>query len=152
MDRVRNPEARSASRRRRAREIALQVLFSIDMNPMSADEALRRHQLCFADAELDEDGLEFVEDLVRGAADGRGEIDAILAAASRHWRVSRMAMVDRNLLRLATFELLRHHEIPQRVTLNEAVELARTFGSGESRAFVNGVIDRVAAALRKDEA
>ncbi len=144
-------EKRPVPKRRMAREAALQVIYGLDLNPMPAKEALRRHRGSFGDVPgIDDDSQEFFEDLVSGVAERRAEIDRLLADASRNWRLSRMAAVDRNLLRLAAFELMAHPEIPARVTLNEAVELAKTFGSTESRSFVNGVLDRVAALLERE--
>jgi N utilization substance protein B len=88
---------------------------------------------------------EFARALVRGVAARREEIDALIAEASEHWRLDRMAVVDRNLLRLATYELIATPDVPTGVVLNEAIDLARTFGTEASPAFVNGVLDRVAA-------
>ena len=131
-------------RRRQAREVALQVLYSIDLNPLPVQEALRRFKQAFGDQGWDEDSEEFMTALVEGTCREREELDRLIAEASRNWRVSRMAAVDRNLLRMATYELLHHAEIPKRVTLNEAVEIAKGFGTTESRAFINGVMDRIA--------
>lgn len=89
--------------------------------------------------------VEFARALVRGVTARREEIDALLAEASEHWRLDRMPVVDRNLLRLATYELIGTPDIPPGVVLNEAIELARSFGAEASPAFVNGVLDRVAA-------
>ena len=95
----------------------------------------------------------FARTLVRGVTDRRVEIDALLAETSEHWRLERMPVVDRNLLRLATYELMATPDVPPSVVLNEAIELARSFGTEASPAFVNGVLDRVAArvALRDRE-
>jgi len=86
----------------------------------------------------------FADELVRGVQSERGQIDAIIQQSSTHWKLERMARVDRNILRLAVYEILRRADIPVRVTLNEAVELGKKFGSEESSAFVNGVLDRIA--------
>ncbi len=88
---------------------------------------------------------EFARALVRGVTSRRAEIDALIAGASEHWRLERMPVVDRNLLRLATHELIATPDVPLGVVLNEAIELARAFGTEASPAFVNGVLDRVAA-------
>ncbi len=136
---------KGVSRRRRARELALAVLYAMDLNPVTPKEGLRRHLSSFGDAELDGEGMDFALELVTGACDHRDDLDRIISMASRNWRLSRMAAVDRNLLRMAAFELHHRPDIPTRATLNEAVELAKRFGSTESRAFVNGVLDRIAA-------
>ena len=90
---------------------------------------------------------EFANELVVGCAKAQEQLDAKIRSVSKHWRLERMARVDRNIIRLATFELMHLPEIPRRVTLNEAVELAKRFGTGESSAFVNGVLDRIATAV-----
>ena len=94
----------------------------------------------------------FVETLVSGVRRVQADIDKLLAHCSRNWRLSRMAVPDRNVLRLACFELMGCPEVPARAVLNEAIEIARKYGSSESAAFVNGVLDRVVAELgRRDE-
>lgn len=135
---------KALARRRQAREVALQVLYSIDLNALAPAEALRRYAQSFGEPEWDEDSREFMTALVQGTCRERAELDRLITEASRNWRVSRMAAVDRNLLRMATYELLHFPDIPKRVTLNEAVEIAKTFGTTESRAFINGVMDRIA--------
>lgn len=94
------------------------------------------------------DELEFAERLVRGVTDKGQAIDQILGESSTNWRVSRMAMVDRNILRLATYELMELTDIPPRATLNEAIEIGKTYGSADSSAFINGILDKVATRLR----
>ena len=84
----------------------------------------------------------FVEDLVFGVRDHLDQVDGLLGRCSRNWRLERMSWVDRNLLRLACYELLQSHDTPARVILNEAIELARRYSTGESPGFVNGVLDR----------
>lgn len=94
------------------------------------------------------DELEFAERLVRGVTDKGQEIDQILGESSTNWRVSRMAMVDRNILRLATYELMELTDIPPRATLNEAIEIGKAYGTADSSAFINGILDKVATRLR----
>nr|MBP6743152.1 transcription antitermination factor NusB [Deltaproteobacteria bacterium] len=91
----------------------------------------------------------FSEQLVRGVSNYQSEIDGLLSRCSRNWRLERMSWVDRNLLRLASFELLRCPQTPPRVAINEAIELAKRFGTAESSAFVNGVLDRMLAELTR---
>ncbi len=94
--------------------------------------------------EADESTERFADELVRGVQSERTQIDEIIQQSSTHWKLDRMARVDRNILRLAVYEILRRADIPIRVSLNEAIELGKKFGSEESSAFVNGVLDRIA--------
>ncbi len=132
--------------RRKAREAALQILYQMDLSGEDAERAIELYREHLGQ---DDDTDEFVVTLVRGCAGALPEIDAKIREVSRHWRLERMARVDRNILRLATFELMRLPQVPARVTLNEAVELAKRFGNEDSSAFVNGVLDRIAAELAK---
>jgi N utilization substance protein B len=91
----------------------------------------------------------FADELVIGCAKAQEQLDAKIRSVSKHWRLERMSRVDRNIIRLATYELMYMADIPRRVTLNEAVELAKRFGNEESPAFVNGVLDRIADELGK---
>ncbi|MEM1415876.1 MAG: transcription antitermination factor NusB [Myxococcota bacterium] len=132
--------------RRKGREAALQVLYAMDTSGAGAEDALRAfwaHLGASAEAEA------FARVLVEGVAAHGERIDATIRDVSHHWRLERMTRVDRNILRLATFELLELEDVPRRVTLNEAVEMAKRFGSEGSAGFVNGVLDRIAADLGK---
>ena len=150
--------------RRRAREGALQVLYQIDVQPeLRADLALSRFMANFAaedaDAEVANDDAAnahvaaaavwsgevrtYLDRLVSGVADHLDDIDARITRASRNWRLERMARVDRNLLRLAVYEMTYESEVPDKVAINEAIEIAKRFGTAESPAFVNGILDRV---------
>lgn len=140
------------SSRRRSREVALQILYALDVDPdMTAAVGLDAYflQLARTAEEGGEPGAgeaesldrTFIEALVRGVHDLRVEIDDVLTQVSRNWRIERMARVDRTILRLALFELRHRDDIPARVTLNEAVELAKRFGAAEAPAFVNGLLD-----------
>jgi len=100
--------------------------------------------------QLDEETRAFADTLVRGFGERQEEIDATIRAVSHHWRLERMTRVDRNILRLATCELMLMPDVPRRVTLNESIELAKRFGTETSAAFVNGVLDRIASDLQKD--
>ena len=132
--------------RRKAREDAVQMLYQIDL---SGEDPQRAIELYTEHLAPGEEQSEFAAELVRGCSEHRDEIDAKLREVSRHWRLERMARVDRNILRLAAFELLWQPQIPRRVTLNEAVELAKRFGDEDSPAFVNGVLDKIASELDK---
>jgi N utilization substance protein B len=125
--------------RSRAREVALQLLFQHDLNQGVERPAIER----FSHERLNEADLEsFALALFDGVLAHLAVIDDRLGRAAENWRVSRMAVVDRNVLRLGAFELLHTPETPANVVLDEAIELARRFGSAGSPAFVNGVLDR----------
>jgi N utilization substance protein B len=132
--------------RRRGREAALQMLYQVDVSGVSPEQAVAQY---WQHLGANREGEAFANKLVRGWAADRERIDSIIREVSQHWRLERMAKVDRNILRLATFELIALEDVPRRVTLNEAVELAKRFGSEGSAGFVNGVLDRVASDLGK---
>jgi N utilization substance protein B len=138
-------------KRTKARERAVQALYQIDVAATDLDEALLRFWRSFEPVEREV--MELAEGLVRGVARYRREIDEAIEGVSVNWRLDRMARVDRNILRLAVHELVHRPEVPVKVVINEAIELGKKFGSENSGAFVNGVLDRVAAGLtpaRKD--
>lgn len=130
----------SMSRRHQAREVALQLLFQYDLNPRVTREMVAAYARAeLADAELEAFALAIYE----GALRHRTQIDLRIAEAAENWRLPRMAVVDRNVLRLGAYELLFAPDTPPNVALDEAIELARKFGSADSPAFVNGVLDKV---------
>lgn len=140
--------------RRGAREMALQVLCLLDAQPqLTPIEGLNlyfRHLLLPDDDEAPAEpdppvSRRIAEGMVTGVRGAVGELDAALSRCSRNWRLERMAWVDRNLLRLGAYELIYCSEVPARVALNEAIELAKVYGTVESSAFINGVLDRVLA-------
>jgi N utilization substance protein B len=132
------------TRRSRAREVALQLLFQFDHNPGVDRDTIVQ----FVKGRLRDDGLHpFSLALFDGVVSKRAEIDERIASAAENWRLSRMATVDRNVLRLGTYELFYTPETPARVAFDEAIELARRYGSGDSASFVNGVLDRLYQAL-----
>ena len=128
--------------RTKARECALQALYQLDLSGGDPRDAVRGVLAHFEEA--DEATERFADELVRGVQSERPQIDALIQTSSTHWKLERMARVDRNILRLAVYEILRRADVPVRVTLNEAVELGKKYGSEESSAFVNGVLDRMA--------
>jgi N utilization substance protein B len=132
--------------RRKAREAAVQVLYQIDVSGLPAQDALR---LFWQHLGVAEEQDPFADQLVLGCIEALETIDAKIRSVSRHWRLERMSRVDRNIIRLAAYELMHATDIPRRVTLNEAVELAKRFGNEESPAFVNGVLDRIADEVGK---
>ncbi|MBN2498402.1 MAG: transcription antitermination factor NusB [Deltaproteobacteria bacterium] len=127
--------------RRRSREAALKVLYSREVGKHDAEEAL---DLYWTFYEEPGDGREFTERLVRGTIEHLDEIDLAIQAVSTHWKINRMACVDRNLLRMAAYELFHEPEVPKRVTLNEAIEIAKRYGAEDSWAFINGILDKLA--------
>jgi len=137
--------------RRASRQAALQVLYALDVGrrtePSPIDEMF---EAVAAHFELPEGARAFAKELVTGVAENRQEIDALIAEHATNWRVERMAAVDRNVLRMAVYEM-RHGATPCTVAIDEAVELARRFGSERSSAFVNGVLDAVARRLEAGE-
>ena len=139
--------------RRRGRSIALQILYQADwtedMKPEEASDFAKRtleeyeKDLVPNGPEKDPELNGFVEMLVSGVIAGRRELDAVIRRFSRKWKLERMAAVDRNILRLGIFELCYLAEIPPKVAINEAVELAKRFGDANSPGFVNGILDSV---------
>jgi N utilization substance protein B len=128
--------------RRLARETALQVLFQLDFekeNP-DLDQVAASWGKEFA---VPDSGIAFAQELVRGTVGHLADIDQEIAALAQGWSLERMAAVDRNILRLAAYEILFRQDIPERVSLNEAIELAKIYGGEESAKFVNGILDAV---------
>jgi len=131
--------------RRRSREHALQILYQWDMRKQPVDESIEAFYgtLSVDEAEPVETPHDaFLEGLVRGTVEKAPEIDALISGHAEHWRLERMPAVDRNILRLAIYEM-RHTETPAPVVIDEALELARRFSTEESVQFVNGVLDAV---------
>jgi len=112
----------------------------MDINPCALEKAWDELESC---GEIPVDNQDFTRRLLWGTMEKLTEIDKLISNASIKWDISRMAVVDRNILRLATFELLSKEDVPARVVLNEAIELAKDFGGEESGTFVNGVLDRI---------
>jgi N utilization substance protein B len=140
--------------RRTGRERALQALYQLEMTPGTPAEALASAwSSAGADAveegRPDPEAQRFAQELVTGVVQHRAEIDRLIEEHSHNWRLDRMSRIDRNVLRLGIFELKYRPDIPRKVSLNEAVELGKNFGTEESSAFVNGLLDRIAVALGK---
>jgi N utilization substance protein B len=137
--------------RRRSREVALQVLYAADLSralrPGHAAGAQQTFDEVARNFELPEGARAFAKQLVHGVASALQELDETIARRAQNWRLERMAAVDRNVLRIAVFELL-HCDTPLEVVLDEAVELARRFGGDGSPPFVNGILDAIARASR----
>ena len=131
--------------RRQARESALQVLYQLEMSGEESPSLFDAEVL----SELGPEVKEFASGLVDGVKEHMGEIDELISTHSTNWKLSRMAAVDKNILRIAVFELKSRPDIPTKVTINEAVEIAKRFGSSDSGAFVNGILDNIAQEIRK---
>ena len=135
--------------RREGRELALQLLYALELNPIEVQEMLRlSRENSRASAE---EVREFAEELVAGVVANRDAIDNIIVDKSKNWAISRMARVDLNIIRLAVFELLFLSEIPRNVTINEAIEVAKKFGTEESASFINGMLDEIATTNTEKE-
>ena len=128
--------------RRRARIVALQALFEVDIADHQPDACLRER---LAASPVAASGLGFCRTLVTGVVDHGPALDAIIQRMAPEWPIDQMAPVDRNILRLAAFEILFHPDTPPKVAINEAVELAKVFGSDSSSRFVNGVLGTMLA-------
>jgi len=127
-------------KRRKSREFALQVLYQLDIIKQGAIDTLAQFRDHFSgNGERDE----FMEHLVLGVLEHSKEIDHLIEKYSENWRLDRMNIIDRAILRMAIYELLYCQEIPPKVTLNEAIELGKRFGSEDSGSFVNGILDRI---------
>jgi N utilization substance protein B len=129
--------------RHSGREAALQMLFQMEASGATADEAITLFWRSFG-ADADPEGRAYAEDAVRGVGAELQALDQRIAGASMHWRVERMTRVDRNVLRLGTWELVHGLDVPREVVLDEAIELAKAFGTDDSSAFVNGVLNHIA--------
>ena len=126
--------------RTRAREISLQILYQLDLR----EEELREH---LDDLLLDEDEpeevIEFSRGIVLGVLEARDESDRMITAVAEHWDIARMATIDRNILRIAVYEMTSRPDIPRKVSINEAIELGKKYSTEQSGAFINGILDRI---------
>lgn len=134
--------------RRHSREYALQMLYQFELSGDTLPHIFNHYWK--GQAEADEETRLFAESLVQGVATQQQEIDEFIGKFSTHWKLNRMAAVDKNILRLAIFELKNCKDIPLKVTLNEAIEIAKKFGSEESGSFINGVLDKIAKEIKKE--
>lgn len=135
-------QEKAGSNRHKARECALQVLFSVDM--VRGDRAVlsKNYWSELGDEAIDERTREFADSLVCGTLDNLATIDDRIRTRAEHWRIERMAIVDRNVLRLAVYEFL-YADTPNTVAINEALELARRFSNFEATQFINGILDAI---------
>jgi N utilization substance protein B len=128
--------------------MAVKVLYQADMSGVGINEAFQLFCEHFGGSE---ESRGFAKELLDGILAHLDEIDSLISQFSEHWRLDRMSRVDRNILRLAIYELLRRPEIPAKVSINEAVELGKKFGTEDSGAFINGILDRIRFHLRAGE-
>jgi len=134
--------------RRRARELAMQALFSMDLHKDPNGESLQFFCENFRPSSA---SRAFFLRLVNGVLAARTEIDSLIERYSKNWRIERMPGVDRNVMRIAVYELLYCPDIPPKVSINEAVDIGKKFGTEESGAFINGIIDRIRVAIENRE-
>ncbi|MHC4940570.1 MAG: transcription antitermination factor NusB [Planctomycetota bacterium] len=128
-------------KRTRSRELALQILYQYDAR---GDDALEQMDHFLQSEEPDEEDVHaFARTLVHGTREQRNAIDAMLAGAAENWKLHRMAIVDRNILRMAIYEMLHLDEIPAKVSINEAIELGKRYSTKQSGSFINGILDRI---------
>lgn len=144
-------------KRRLSRKTALQFLYQVnsasaDRSPQPTDLGSDFESFCsFHHKTADREMLEFASLLCRGVLENLDAIDGILNGCSEHWKVSRMSIIDRNILRLSVYEMVFLSDIPVPVTINEAIEVAKEFGSEASAAFVNGILDKIGKDMKKGE-
>jgi len=132
--------------RRKSRELALQILYHVDFIKQSIKDAL---PFFIAHFNFNRDLDEFTSFIVRGVDEYRLEIDSYISDCSEHWTLTRMSPVDRNIIRIAVFEILRCEDIPPKVSINEAIELGKKFGTEKSAVFINGILDKISHSQRK---
>jgi N utilization substance protein B len=137
----------TAGSRRTGRAYALQLLYARDGDPSTDVAGVAASWAETFDLEIDATAQAFAKDLVAAASASAAKLDELITSASKNWRIDRMSRVDRNILRLGACELVAFSDVPVKVVINEAVELAKRFGTAESSAFVNGVLDRIATAV-----
>ena len=136
----------------RGRAAALCMLYQEELSGDEADRVLELFRERFADESLAEESHRFAERLFRGVLRQRARIDALISGGSAHWRIERMAVVDRNVLRMAVFEMLDDPSTPPVVVIDEAIEVAKKYGSEESGNFINGVLDAILRRMEQDSA
>jgi N utilization substance protein B len=127
-------------KRTRARELALQFLYQVDLR---GRDILPEAKAFFRSEEGDKGAREFALTLVRGTLENQDEIDGMIRSVAMNWEIGRMAAIDRNVLRMATYELLHCADIPHKVAINEAIELGKRFSTQNSGAFINGILDKI---------
>jgi N utilization substance protein B len=128
-------------KRTKAREYALKILYQMEMTKENCDDSL--NSFWVREQENEESVKEFTGRLVKGVAENMKEIDAAIAKYATNWQIDRMAVVDRNILRIASFEMMHLNDIPPKVSINEAIDMAKKYGDKDSGKFVNGILDKI---------
>jgi len=128
--------------RRKARECALQMLFAADVAQTAPDDLVRTYWAELGETDIEDSAREFATRLAVGTLAHTNELDERIRVRAEHWRIARMAVVDRNILRLAVYEFL-HETTPRTVAINEALEIARRFSTYEATQFINGILDAI---------
>ena len=134
--------------RRKSRELAMQALFYMDMSQNDLEENLELFCKSYPPSDK---VLPFFIKLVRGVMHAKSEIDSIIERFSSNWKISRMSPVDRNIMRIAVYELIWCGDIPSKVSINEAIDVGKKFGTEESGAFINGILDSIHLALESED-
>ncbi len=135
------------SQRRKAREHALQILFQFDMLKGNIDEIMENF---WKEKKANDKVIAFTSQLIKGTLENISEIDRTISNHSLNWKLERMSVVDRNVLRIATYELLHLKQIPAPVIINEALEVAKKYGSEDSAKFINGILDAIRRSIEKN--
>jgi len=130
-------------KRTQSREFALQILYQVDMTKDPHQEAILEFWSFRIEENIDDEIKNFSDELVKGVCGNLKDIDANISSFATNWQLKRMAVVDRNVLRLGVFELIFRPDIPPKVTINEAVELAKKYSGPEAGKFVNGILDKI---------
>ena len=133
--------------RRQSRELAMQALFYMDMQKNASQEMLEYFCGCFCTSKK---SRPFLIKLVNGVIEKKSRIDGLVERFSQNWKIDRMSCVDRNVMRIAVYEMLYCDDIPPKVSINEAVDIGKKFGTQESGAFINGIMDSIREALVKE--
>jgi N utilization substance protein B len=134
--------------RRKAREHALKLLYQFDIAPAEADRAL---ELYWSGERVRPEVRDFADRIVRGVLENLGQIDGLISGHTHHWKIRRIAAVDRNLLRLAIWEFLHEPETPRAVIINEALEIAKRYSTEDSSQFINGILDGIRKLLEGED-
>ena len=138
------PPGKAGGLRRKSRHAALALLYQSDMGVHDFPAHIDHY---FSANRLPPKAKEYAEQLVLGVMEHRDNLDEAITEVSAHWRLDRMNVIDRNILRLAAFEILHRADVPRKVSINEAIEIAKRYGSEDSGKFVNGILDRIAQEL-----
>jgi transcription antitermination protein NusB len=132
--------------RRKARELAMQALFSFDVCQDDSEIEIQRFLKNYTPSEQ---VLPFFQKLITGVLENRKDLDKLIETYSNNWKISRMSCVDRNILRVAIFEMIHLKDIPPKVSINEAIDIGKKFGTDDSGSFINGILDSIHGSIKK---